>query len=1379
MPVSRPTRASALNQSHALAGRLIHGYVFSEGVGTTRNLVQPAITASPQGGATWVTNTGGSAILTNPGAINSGLSIVIPQAPFHIVLGYQNPTNSGENQQAVLSNTLDGGGTYTQAAAPFYWFYDGTGGWSIDGNAYYANAATGSVSGWAEPAANVYTAGAHHLHLAATTTDSVLYHNGVNLGSSARIVPGTTPQPVIIGAAETSGWKNFRAEWDYVYIFQGTLTQGEIDDLRADPYALVVPATRFYLPSTGTATISPAFDSAWDDTSSVTSRPASTTRGTSAFAEITDTETSSSNTWDVCLGRYISEPLSAQTISGTVMGIIRARESNTAANARSQMVIRVVSGDGTTVRGTLLAQNNTTTNINEWVATTTVTAARNARFPVGSAAAALTSVTAQQGDRIVIEVGGRAVNTSTTSYTLGMRFGENAADLADNETGVVEGAPWIDFSAGIQFFTAPTAHNVAGAISAKKPSISATATQTFPARSVTGSITAKKPTVASTATQTFPARTLTGTLTAPQPTASGTAVVVLPNPALKFDGTTGHVRYPFTTALNFPDADWTLGIFASIANPAGNTQQTFVSTGSYGNTNTFNLLIQEAGNANAGRVDCIVRGSGSAITVSGANDTSLLDPTWRLWVVERVKATETLNIYYVPVNGQRTLYASISAAGLDAIVPATPAALATRAAPFVGSGVWMDGSIHTVFKIDALLSMGEMQSVAAGFDLINDLGRSPLLLTRLDGLVSPLANRGTTSGSAGTINGGVIKTSGPVFTWAAYVSGAVAATKPTISATATQPALGHAVSAAIPANKPTLAATATQTFPARAVVGAIAAKKPTIAATSTQTFPARAVSGIIAAKKPAIAATVTQTFPTRSVAGTITATKPTLAAAAVQVFPARSIAGAISAKKPTISATVVSPRLVAGAIAATKPTITSTATQIFPARAVAGTIAAKKPTAAGSAVQVFPARAVTATLTAPKPSIAALSTVSASSTSSFSSGFSSGFGTSSPVRNLAAELVAPKPSASGSIVQVFPARSLSGALAASKPTITAAAVQTFPARNLTATIAAKKPTATATAVQIFPARNVSGAIAAAKPALSATAIQVFPARSVTGQLAAKKPTASATATQVFPARSLTAAMATPKPSLTATLFQSQIGSITISSALVAPKPTITATTAQVFPARSLAGSLAAPKPAIRAFATETRRAAAALSAPKPTLRATAVQAAVGAVSATTAIAAKKPTIAATAGQVFPARNVAGVLAAKKPMLSASAVHPLPPHEATAELVATKPTAAGSLTQSFPERLILGTLAAPNPSIAGSLIQVSPERLVSAALAAPKPTIRGAMMRGVSQDAPELSNGVYVTGSVNPDVRFQGIFDLDVHLTGAIQSDVFLTGIIDQ
>ena len=48
----------------------------------------------------------------------------------------------------------------------------------------------------------------------------------------------------------------------------------------------------------------------------------------------------------------------AQTITGTVKGIIRNADGNAAVNACAQCVIYVVSNDGATVRGQLIAFNN-------------------------------------------------------------------------------------------------------------------------------------------------------------------------------------------------------------------------------------------------------------------------------------------------------------------------------------------------------------------------------------------------------------------------------------------------------------------------------------------------------------------------------------------------------------------------------------------------------------------------------------------------------------------------------------------------------------------------------------------------------------------------------------------------------------------------------------------------------------------------------------------------------------------------------------------------------------------------------------------------------------------------------------------------------------
>jgi hypothetical protein len=209
--------------------------------------------------------------------------------------------------------------------------------------------------------------------------------------------------------------------------------------------------TKLYFPSTGTPEITPAFHAEWEATASAVRRPLSYPKGGSAFATVAAAETTATNLYDVGLAQFVSAPLAAQTISGTLSCVIRCSQSNLAANMTAQMAIRVVSGDGSTVRGTLISPTTVTTvstSTQEWA-----TSLRNQYFPSGDVSSAtLTSVTCQSGDRLVVEIGYRAINTVTTSYTGTMEFGESAAsDLALNQSGTTQGTPWLSFSQKVQF----------------------------------------------------------------------------------------------------------------------------------------------------------------------------------------------------------------------------------------------------------------------------------------------------------------------------------------------------------------------------------------------------------------------------------------------------------------------------------------------------------------------------------------------------------------------------------------------------------------------------------------------------------------------------------------------------------------------------------------------------------------------------------------------------------------------------------------------------------------------------------------------------------------------------------------------------------------
>lgn len=157
---------------------------------------------------------------------------------------------------------------------------------------------------------------------------------------------------------------------------------------------------------------------------------------------------------DVVMIQFLSGPLQAQTIGGTgwtVKGQFLVQENNNDANFQAQMVIRVLSNDGTTVRGTLLAADTTALGAQppEFAQGTHT----NRKFPLSTISpAALAAVTASANDRLCVEIGYRSHNASSASnrnasarYGSGPRF--TFVDLPENETDSTQSKrPWIEFS---------------------------------------------------------------------------------------------------------------------------------------------------------------------------------------------------------------------------------------------------------------------------------------------------------------------------------------------------------------------------------------------------------------------------------------------------------------------------------------------------------------------------------------------------------------------------------------------------------------------------------------------------------------------------------------------------------------------------------------------------------------------------------------------------------------------------------------------------------------------------------------------------------------------------------------------------------------------
>jgi len=171
---------------------------------------------------------------------------------------------------------------------------------------------------------------------------------------------------------------------------------------------------------------------AWDLSSSVTVGALDTSKiGGGIITSVNVAETSSSNTYDVALSRFISGRLAAQTIGGTFDVTICATESNAAADMYFHVYIYVTQGDSDVVRGVLL--NDYVENTTNEFGTSGTTGGKSLQSPQS-----LSSLSVNDGDRIVVEMGYIARNSVTTSYAGYIRYGtllsSNILDVAPDLT---------------------------------------------------------------------------------------------------------------------------------------------------------------------------------------------------------------------------------------------------------------------------------------------------------------------------------------------------------------------------------------------------------------------------------------------------------------------------------------------------------------------------------------------------------------------------------------------------------------------------------------------------------------------------------------------------------------------------------------------------------------------------------------------------------------------------------------------------------------------------------------------------------------------------------------------------------------------------------
>lgn len=200
-------------------------------------------------------------------------------------------------------------------------------------------------------------------------------------------------------------------------------------------------ATRFHVARTTAADISPAFDAEWEFTLTSLRRAMSVAGYNEAVSSLSVNDTTGTANRDALAFQFVSDAIAAGPIAGTLKGQMQVQEGATSFDLRMQMIVRVVSNDGSTFRGTLYGPDT------DALSSEFSTARTNRNAPRGGAVA-LSPVVAQTNDRIVIEVGARKHATlATTSNFYGGGLTADS-DLPEDETTTSTSGvkPWFEFS---------------------------------------------------------------------------------------------------------------------------------------------------------------------------------------------------------------------------------------------------------------------------------------------------------------------------------------------------------------------------------------------------------------------------------------------------------------------------------------------------------------------------------------------------------------------------------------------------------------------------------------------------------------------------------------------------------------------------------------------------------------------------------------------------------------------------------------------------------------------------------------------------------------------------------------------------------------------
>jgi hypothetical protein len=213
--------------------------------------------------------------------------------------------------------------------------------------------------------------------------------------------------------------------------------------------------TRLYLTNKTPNFIPTNFRGSWDSTASAVTKVIDRDKQVNDnITSVSATETSATNPFSVCLYRGVSGPLAVnlgdydpiELVNIIINVMIGVWESSSSADFNWKIHIYFTAGDTDTVRATLINNYTEGAGVNEWGTDSSL----NGKTLNANTSGNITASTVQNGDRLVVEIGFIARNSTTTSFTGNLRYGSSVNgypgdDLTSNANSTL-GIGYIDTS---------------------------------------------------------------------------------------------------------------------------------------------------------------------------------------------------------------------------------------------------------------------------------------------------------------------------------------------------------------------------------------------------------------------------------------------------------------------------------------------------------------------------------------------------------------------------------------------------------------------------------------------------------------------------------------------------------------------------------------------------------------------------------------------------------------------------------------------------------------------------------------------------------------------------------------------------------------------